>query len=80
MDIWKEILCNAIWKGAIKIDLPKEEHLKYIIESECYQALCKIKDIINSDDLDDKSCFLKIEEIICYVESLGIDCGSRHDF
>ena len=79
MDIWNEILCNAIWKGAIKIDLPKEENLKYIIESECYQALCKIKDIINSDDLDDKSCFLKIEEIICSLEDHGINCD-RHDF
>ena len=79
MDIWKEILCNAIWKGAIKIDLPKEEHLKYIIESECYQALCKIKDIINSDDLDDKSCFL-FDMFVQQVDSFLKEIVKKHRF
>ena len=54
--------------------------LERITEKECCKVLEKIIEIIRNDELDDKDCFLKIEEIICYFESLGIDCGSRHDF
>ena len=51
-----------------------------ILESECYKALLKIKQILDDDNLEDKECFDKIEEIVCVLESIGSNGGSRHDF
>ncbi|MEE1055782.1 MAG: hypothetical protein UH239_00850 [Acutalibacteraceae bacterium] len=47
---------------------------------ESYKALQKIKTIIEDDSLEDKECFMKIEEIVCLFEALGSDGGNRHDF
>ena len=51
-----------------------------IIQDRCYQALCRIKEILEDDTLEDPECFLKIEEIICVLEELGSGAGLRHDF
>ncbi len=81
MDLYKEILSNALSSEKIQITFP---NLKIspteIIESECYQALQKIKAIIQNDSLNDSECFMKIEEIISVFENLGSSCGTRHDF
>lgn len=50
------------------------------IESRCYQALQKIRDILRDDSLTDDACFSKIEAIVCLLEEMGIDTGNRHDF
>lgn len=50
------------------------------IESRCYQALQKIRDILRDDNLTDNDCFSKIEAIVCLLEEMGIDTGNRHDF
>ena len=50
------------------------------IESGCYQALQKIRDILRDDSLTDNDCFSKIEAIVCLLEEMGIDTGNRHDF
>lgn len=47
---------------------------------ECYQALRKIRAIIEDDSFEDRDCFMKIEEIVRLFEELGSDGGSRHDF
>lgn len=47
---------------------------------KCYQALKKIKAIIDDDSLDDKECFMRIEEVICVLEEVGSGGGTRHDF
>ena len=54
--------------------------LKEIVELECYKALKQIRSILDDDTLTDRSCFEKIEEIVCVFESMGTDGGSRHDF
>lgn len=51
-----------------------------IIQDRCYQALCRIREILCDDTLEDPECFLKIEEIVCVLEELGLDAGLRHDF
>ena len=51
-----------------------------IVHDKCYQALCKIKEILENDVLEDAACFYKIEEIVCALEELGSDAGARHDF
>ncbi len=81
MDLYKEILTEILSKEKVtvrfeNIDIKPSE----IIELSCYQALQKIRAILDNDTLEDNECFLKIEEIICLFERLGSDGGSRHDF
>lgn len=70
---WKEYLTSE--RNAVPLGDPA-----LLIEAECYQALKKIKAIIEDDSLDDPECFEKIERIVCTLECLGSDGGSRHDF
>ena len=81
MQLYKEILAHILSNEEIQITFP---NLKIspteIIQSESYQALQKIKAVIQDDSLTDSECFMKIEEIICVFESLGSSGGSRHDF
>lgn len=55
-------------------DWPKQ------LEMRCDQALCRIRDILWDDALNDAECFLKIEEIVQVLEEIGSDGGSRHAF
>ena len=81
MDLYQEILISALSKEKMRIIFPDLEiNAKEIIETESYKALQKIKEIIQDSSLDDKECFMKIEEIICAFEALGSGGGSRHDF
>jgi len=81
MDLYKEILAQALTYGEVKITFPGEvcDPAK-IVEGECYQALEKIKAVIHDDSLSDKECFMRIEEIVNILESVGSDGGFRHDF
>jgi len=50
---------------------------------ETYRSLfpCqKIKAVIEDDSLEDRDCFIKIEEIVSAFEDIGSTCGPRHDF
>ncbi len=38
--------------------------IERVIASECYQALKNVKDILQDSNLNDRECFIKIEEII----------------
>lgn len=51
-----------------------------IVEGQCFRAICKIRDILSDSTLEDDTCFLKIEEIVCTLEDIGLDAGGRHDF
>ena len=81
MELYKEILAHILTTGQIQITLPYDEpDVSRIVEGKCYEALQKIKTIIEDDSLTDKECFLKIEEIICVLEDVGSNGGNRHDF
>ncbi len=81
MELYKEILAHALTYGKIQINFPGyEPDLSRIIEGECYKALERIKAIIEDDSLEDKECFMKIEEIVCVLEEIGSGGGSRHAF
>ena len=81
MELYKEILAHALSYGEVKITFQGQSpDIAQIVEGECYKALQKIKAIICDDSLEDSECFMKIEEIICLFEQLGIHCGTRHDF
>lgn len=81
MDLYQEILISVLSKEKMQIIFPNLEiNAKEIIEMESYKALQKIKEIIQDSSLDDKECFMKIEEIVCIFEALGGSVSNRHDF
>jgi len=81
MELWKEILAQSLAKEQMQIVFPNlKSDPAAIVEGECYRALARIKRILEDDSLPDTECFLKIEEIISVIESLGSNAGNRHDF
>ena len=80
MELYKEILAHALTYGEVKITFSEDCDLSKIVENECYQALQKIKAVIEDDSLDDPECFEKIEQIVCVLESISSGGGFRHDF
>ena len=81
MELYQEILAHYLGREIAEKILPALKlNAKCIIESECYSALNRIKEIICDDDLSDCECFEKIEKIVCVFENLGSNGGNRHDF
>ena len=81
MDLWTVLLANYLSAEQAQIIFPNISiEPEKIVEGICYQTLLKIKQILENEGLDDAACFLKIEEILCTLEDLGCDCGTRHDF
>ena len=81
MQLYEEILVNALQHQRITVHFPDLEHTcSEIIEQASYFTLQKIKAIIEDDSLTDADCFQKIERIITAFEELGSNGGSRHDF
>lgn len=77
MELYEQILCETIAKEVIP-----SLHLNYenLLELKCYQAIKEIYQILSDDRLDDETCFMKIESIVCVLDDLGIGGGGRHDF
>ena len=81
MELYKEILAHALAYETVQINITGwQADVSRIVEMECYKALQKIKAVIEDDSLEDRECFMKIEEIVCVFEALGSDGGGRHDF
>lgn len=81
MELYKELLIHALSRGEIQITFSgQEQDISKLVEGECYQALKKIKAVIEDDSLDDKECFMKIEKIVRLFEEIGSNGGGRHDF
>ena len=72
---------NILSKQKIEIHFPELSFsVEELLEMRCYEALCKIKAVLEDESLTDEVCFQKIEEIINIFEEIGSDGGSRHDF
>lgn len=82
MVLYEELLLHLLQsQSRMEITFPDLDiSLNVYIESRCYQALQKIRDILRDDSLTDNDCFSKIEAIVCLLEEMGIDTGNRHDF
>lgn len=81
MELYKEILAHALAYEELQITFPTLQlNAEQIVEGTCYNALKKIKAVIEDDSLEDAECFARIEEIICTLEAFGISGGTRHDF
>ena len=57
----------------------KEPNVAEIVGGESYKALQKIKAIIEDDSLTDRECFVKVDEVVCVLESVGKNGSRRHD-
>ena len=78
MELYKEILARMLEKEEIRATFPNLQlNADEIVGTQCYQALQKIKAIIEDDSLSDFMC---TEEILRVLEAIGSDGGSRHDF
>jgi len=81
MELYKEILSHVLAHAEVQITFPGgEPDIAKVVEGTCYQALQKIKAIIEDDSLENEACFMKIEQIVCVFEEIGSNGGSRHDF
>lgn len=81
MELLKELLVKILEKEETHIVFPNLKiSASDLVEMECYKALRKIKSVIENDSLEDKQCFMQIEEIINIFESSGSNGGGRHDF
>lgn len=76
MELWQEILENN-YEETISL---KSADIAALIESKCYKTLKEIKEIIENTELNDKECFMKIEEVVNAFEKIGSSGGFRHDF
>lgn len=81
MELYREIIAAILEKEEVHIVFPNLAiDTTAIVELACYRTLQEIKDVIENDNFEDEECFIKIEEIICALETPGIDAGNRHDF
>ena len=79
MELYKELLLQILSEENMQISF-NNLNVNELLESVCYRTLCRIKEIIEDDTLDDPECFMKIEEIVCVLEEVGSRGGIRHDF
>ena len=81
MDFYLDLLAKILSKGEMGIHFSGMElDADRLVEMKCYEALCKIKAIVEDDAIEDPECFMRVEEIICTLEELGSGGGGRHDF
>lgn len=81
MNLSREILAYYLAQQYAEILFPNlQMNAKEIIELQCYQTLQKIQHILQDNRIDDEECFIRIEEIVCALEDIGINCGNRHNF
>ena len=79
MALYEEILLHAL-KDEREDSPTFSSKCDCVVEKKCYEALQKIKTILENDQLDDRECFQKIEAIVETFEEMGSGCGNRHDF
>jgi hypothetical protein len=78
MDILMRVLADKLEKGEIKLEIDREVTAE--IEKECMEVLGRIRAILADESIEDPECFERIEQIVCAMESIGLNCGSRHDY
>ena len=73
-----ELLGEILKNERTEISFPDLQiNAQELLELNCYQALNKIKSVIEDEDMTDFEC---VEAIVCILEDMGSDGGFRHDF
>ena len=67
-------------EGVVSLGDGTTTMLHKMTESAACRALKQIHDILDDDSLDDRTCFQRIERVVCVLEDLGPGAGKRHDF
>lgn len=81
MELYKELLVQILAQQDVQVTFSNcSLDLNRLVESAAYQAICRIRALLEDDSLDDRACFKKIEEIVCIFEDMGSSGGGRHDF
>ena len=79
MNLYKDMLVQLLSSHDVIVLFPDfKGNVNELIEMKCFQALRKIKAILEDESLEDADCFMKIEEVLCVLESLGSNGGTRH--
>lgn len=80
MDFY-EALCMALAKQLTECITPDRIALcAKAIQDDAWEALSEIKSVLEKRELDDQSCFSRIEEIVSVFENHSITINGRHDF
>ncbi len=72
MELYEQILCETIAREvlpSLQIDYVK------LLEQKCYQAIVRIRKVVEDQTLEDSECFERVEEIVCALDDLGIGGG-----
>ena len=78
--LYEEILEYVRYNQELYEEYPHlKKDAKEIVQLQCYRALNKIKKTLEKEWLDDETCFMRVEEIICALEDIGSGGGLRHD-
>ena len=81
MKMYEQILVKALENETVQVVFPNVKlNPTEIVQLNCYQAIEKIRDVLQNEDLEDVDCFMRIEEIMNTLEDLGVDVDGRHDF
>ena len=81
MEVYQDILSRLFQRSDIHVTISGlSGSLPELAELRCFQAIQRIRAILDDESLSDRACFLRIEEIVNTLEELGADGGSRHDF
>ena len=81
MKMYEQILVKALENETVQVVCPNVKlNPTEIVQLNCYQAIEKIRDVLQNEDLEDVDCFMRIEEIVNTLEDLGVDVDGRHDF
>ena len=81
MKMYEQILVKALENETVQVVFPNVKlNPTEIVQLNCYQAIEKIRDVLQNEDLEDVDCFMRIEEIVNTLEYLGVDVDGRHDF
>ena len=78
MDILMRVLAEKLEKGEFKLEIDSEVIVE--IEKECMEVQGRIRAIFADESIEDPECFERIEQIGRAMESIGLNCGSRHDY
>ena len=80
MKMYEQILVKALENETVQVVFPNVKlNPTEIVQLNCYQAIEKIRDVLQNEDLEDVDCFMRIEEIVNTLEDLGVDVDGRHD-
>lgn len=80
LEISKSAYEAAIGRVVLEyIDKFKPYELSPVVESDALRTICRIRDILDDDDLGDPECFHRIDEIISELDQINL-YTHRHDF